>query len=45
MYSPTYQDVTRPVYSSSVGRWHAYEQFPAPILPKLEPYCRRWGYL
>ncbi len=45
MYSPTYQDVTRPVYSSSVGRWQAYERFLSPILPRLEPYCRRWGYL
>ncbi len=44
MYSPTYQDVTRPVYSRSVGRWHAYEKHLAPILPDLEPYCRKFGY-
>lgn len=43
-YSPTYQDVTRPVYSRSVARWHFYERHLAPILPLLEPYCRRWGY-
>ncbi len=42
--SPTYQDVTRPVYSSSVGRWRAYEKYLAPILPALDPYCRRLGY-
>ena len=44
LYSPTYQDVTRPVYSRSVARWHAYEKHLAPILPRLEPYCRKFGY-
>jgi hypothetical protein len=39
-YSPTYQDVTRPVYQRSVARWRAYEKYLAPILPVLEPYCR-----
>ena len=44
MYSPTYQDVTRPVYNRSVARWRAYEQYLAPILPALEPYCKKFGY-
>ncbi len=44
LYSPTYQDVSRPVYSSSVGRWRAYEKHLAPILPALDPYCREFGY-
>src|SRR6266446_4151676 len=44
MYSPTYQDVTRPVYNRSVGRWRAYEKYLAPVLPALEPYCRKFGY-
>jgi hypothetical protein len=44
LYSPTYQDVTRPVYSRSVGRWRAYETHLAPILPALEPFCRVFGY-
>ena len=44
LYSPTYQDVTRPVYSRSVARWRAYEKHLAPILPALEPYCRKFGY-
>jgi tetratricopeptide (TPR) repeat protein len=44
LYSPTYQDVTRPVYSRSVARWRAYEKHLAPILPALEPYCRTFGY-
>jgi Tfp pilus assembly protein PilF len=44
LYSPTYQDVTRPVYQRSVARWHAYEKHLAPILPTLEPFCRALGY-
>jgi Tfp pilus assembly protein PilF len=44
LYSPTYQDVTRPVYKRSVARWHVYEKHLAPILPALEPYCRQFGY-
>jgi len=44
MYSPTYQDVTRPVYTRSVARWRAYEKYLAPVFPALEPYCRRFGY-
>jgi tetratricopeptide (TPR) repeat protein len=43
LYSPTYQDVTRPVHTHSVGRWHPYEKYLAPILPALEPYCRQFG--
>jgi hypothetical protein len=43
-YSPTYQDVTRPIYTRSVARWHAYEKHLSPILPSLEKYCRILGY-
>jgi Tfp pilus assembly protein PilF len=44
LYSPTYQDVTRPVYQRSVARWRAYEKHLAPILPALDPFCRALGY-
>jgi hypothetical protein len=43
LYSPTYQDVTRPVYQRSVGRWRSYEKHLAPIFPVLEPFCRTFG--
>lgn len=43
-YSPTYRDVTRPVYGKAVARWRRYEAHLAPILPALEPYCRALGY-
>ena len=42
--SPTYHDVTQPIYTRSVARWRAYEKYLAPILPALEPYCRAFGY-
>jgi tetratricopeptide (TPR) repeat protein len=44
LYSPTYQDVTRPVYARSVGRWRAYEKYLEPIFPALELYCKHFGY-
>ncbi len=43
-YSPTYQDVTRPIYARSIARWQAYEKYLAPALPQLERYCREFGY-
>jgi Tfp pilus assembly protein PilF len=44
LYSPTYQDVTRPVYTRSVARWRSYEQHLAPVLSALQPYCHAFGY-
>jgi Flp pilus assembly protein TadD len=44
LYSPTYQDVTRPVYTRSVARWHVYARHLAPIMAALEPYCQKLGY-
>ncbi len=42
--STNYTDVTKPVYTRSVGRWRAYEKYLAPIWPVLEPYCKKFGY-
>jgi len=44
LYSPTYQDVTQPVYTRSVARWRAYEKYLEPIFPALERFCRQFGY-
>ncbi len=44
LYSPTYQDVTRPVYTRSIARWKAYERHLEPILPALKPYIEALGY-
>jgi tetratricopeptide (TPR) repeat protein len=42
--SPTYEDVTQPIYQSSVGRWQHYAQYLAPILEKLQPLVKEFGY-
>jgi hypothetical protein len=44
LHSPTYHDASQPIYSRAVARWRAYEEYLAPILPLLEPYCRALGY-
>jgi hypothetical protein len=42
--SPTYKDVTQPVYHKSVGRWRHYARHFEPVLEKLEPYVKEFGY-
>lgn len=43
--SPTYADVTKPVYKRSVGRWRNYQKYLDPYLEKLEPFVKAFGYL
>ena len=42
--SPTYKDVTQPVYHKSVGRWQHYARHFEPILETLEPFVKEFGY-
>jgi tetratricopeptide (TPR) repeat protein len=42
--SPTYADVTRPVFKTAIGRWRNYEKFLAPHLAVLEPFVKAFGY-
>lgn len=42
--SPTYADVTQPVYKRAVGRWQHYQKYLEPHLPKLEPFVKAFGY-
>jgi Flp pilus assembly protein TadD len=42
--SPTYQDVTQPVYSHAIGRWKNYAKYLEPVLAPLEPYLKSFGY-
>jgi tetratricopeptide (TPR) repeat protein len=44
LFAPTYHDVTQPVYRRAVRRWERYAEALAPVLPKLAPYCREFGY-
>jgi tetratricopeptide (TPR) repeat protein len=42
--SPTYEEVARPVFTTSVGRWQNYERQLAPVLDKLAPIAKEFGY-
>jgi tetratricopeptide (TPR) repeat protein len=42
--SPTYAEVTQPVYKRAVGRWHHYRKYLEPHLNKLEPFVKAFGY-
>jgi tetratricopeptide (TPR) repeat protein len=42
--SPTYADVTQPVYKRARGRSHNYRKYLEPYLEKLEPLVKAFGY-
>jgi tetratricopeptide (TPR) repeat protein len=42
--SPTYADVTQPVYKRAVGRWRNYQKYLEPHLVRLEPFTKAFGY-
>ena len=42
--SPTYADVTKPVFKGAVGRWRNYQKYLEPCLERLEPLVKAFGY-
>jgi tetratricopeptide (TPR) repeat protein len=44
VHSPTYEAVTKPVYSTSIGRWKHYAAQLEPCLEILKPYIDKFGY-
>ncbi|WP_041535881.1 tetratricopeptide repeat-containing sulfotransferase family protein [Parvibaculum lavamentivorans] len=42
--TPSYSQVTQPIYSSSTERWRRYEAQMRPVLPVLQPHVERFGY-
>jgi len=42
--TPSYSQVTQPIYRSAVNRWMRYRQHLAPVLPVLAPWVERLGY-
>jgi hypothetical protein len=42
--SPTYTDVTQPVYKRAAGRWRHYQKYIEPGLKMLEPFVKAFGY-
>jgi hypothetical protein len=44
LFSPTYQDVTRPLQNRSVDRWKNYAGILEPFQARLARYCREFGF-
>jgi tetratricopeptide (TPR) repeat protein len=42
--SPTYEAVSKPLYTSAIGRWKNYEKHLEPCLPILQPFIEAFGY-
>jgi hypothetical protein len=42
--TPSAEQVRKPIYSSSIGRWRNYAKQIAPLEPILGPWIRRFGY-
>lgn len=42
--TPSYAQVSEPVYQRSVERWRNYEKQLKPVLPILEPWAKEFGY-
>lgn len=42
--TPSYEQVTQPIYSHASGRWHRYEEQLSPLLPLLQPSIEAYGY-
>jgi hypothetical protein len=42
--TPTYDDVSKPLYTRSRGRWRNYERWLEPHLHHLLPYLKAFGY-
>jgi hypothetical protein len=42
--TPSYAQVTQPIYASAADRWRRYEKHIAPVLPLLEKHIRYFGY-
>jgi tetratricopeptide (TPR) repeat protein len=42
--SPSYEEVARPLFTTSIGRWQNYERQLAPVLAALAPLVDAFGY-
>lgn len=42
--SPTYEAVSRPLYTTAIGRWKNYEKYFGPALEILRPSIEAFGY-
>ena len=42
--TPSYDQVSQPIYRGARYRWERYREYLAPYLPALQPYIERFGY-
>jgi Flp pilus assembly protein TadD len=42
--TPSYQDVTSPLYERAIGRWRNYREYLAPYLEALHQVVNKYGY-
>jgi tetratricopeptide (TPR) repeat protein len=42
--TPSYSQVTQPLYAAAAGRWQRYRDQMRPVLPILSPWAERFGY-
>lgn len=42
--TPSFNQVTQPLYTTSRGRWQKYREHMKPALPVLEPWVKKFGY-
>jgi hypothetical protein len=42
--TPSYEQVSQPIYRGARYRWERYREFLTPYLPALRPYIERFGY-
>lgn len=42
--TPSYDQVTQPLYKTAQGRWEDYRKHMEPVLPLLEPWIKEFGY-
>jgi len=42
--SPSYAEVTKPVFKGAVGRWRNYAKYLEPCMEQLIPFLRAYGY-
>ena len=42
--TPSYEQVTRNIYTDSMYRWKSYSKYMKPVVPILNKYIKHWGY-
>jgi hypothetical protein len=42
--TPSYQQVTEPIYRRAAGRWKRYKAYLAPVMDDLAPFMEAFGY-